>query len=309
MTGKPALAPGTVRALDREWDLFTEWCASWDLGPLPATPEIVERFLHDHPGAPSTRLQRVRAIRLRHEAAGVPFTLERNGPGPATLWRQDDTRLDVRAAIGQQPRYRFPVGVRGRRDAFLILLAGELGMTRTHIHGLGPDSVRLDGDSTWVEKKRLGWEPDPRRCPACVARRWLQVVTVLLVDRDRAATRALLDIQGATPDEHDCQKPVEPGWQQVSHLVTAVDRWGWVPTDPSVSPRAITTIISPLRVPTERVEDLTYKKLEGGTFKDLTSAELAAKQDEVLDEVDALGLRIQQLVDEAGDVEAILRGM
>jgi len=306
MTG--TLAPATVRALDREWELFTEWCASWDLGPLPAIPEIVERFLRDHPGAPSTRLQRIRAIRCHHEAAGYPFALAGTGLGPAVLWRQDETRLDVRAAMGQQPRYRFPVGVRGRRDAFLILLAGELGMTRVQIHTLTPVSIRLDGDATWVGEKRLGWEPDPRRCPACVARRWLQVVTVLLVARDRSATRELLDIRTVTPGEHDCQKPVEPGWEQVSHLVTAIDRWGWVPTDPSVSPRTVTTVIGPLRVPTDAVEDLSVRTLDGGRFKNLTSTELAAKQDKVLDEVEALDLRIRQMLEQAGDIEAILNG-
>ncbi len=119
------------------------------------------RFLHDHPGAPSTRLQRIRAIRYHHETAGCPLVLERTGPGPgpgpATLWRRDG-RLDARAAMGQQPRYRFPVGVRGRRDAFLILLAGELGMTRTHIRTLTPDQVRLGGDLTMVggEAPRMG---------------------------------------------------------------------------------------------------------------------------------------------------------
>ena len=310
MTGTPgpALAPATVRALNREWDLFTEWCQSWDLGPLPATTEIVARFLHDHPGAPSTRLQRIRAIRQHHEAAGIPLVMERTGPGPAALWRQDG-RLDARAAMGQQPRYRFPVGIRGRRNAFLILLAGELGMTRTQIHAFGPDSIRLEDDLTTVGERLLAWEEDPRRCPACVARRWLQVVSVLLVGRDRLAARDLLDIQTATPDEHDCRKPVEPGWQQVSHLVTSVDRWGWVPTDPSVSTRTVTTIIGPLRVPTEAVEDLTYKKLDGGTFKHLTSAELAAKQDDVLNEVDALDLRIRQMLEHADDIDAILHGL
>jgi hypothetical protein len=68
------------------------------------------------------------------------------------------------------------------------------------------------------------------------------------------------------------------------------------------------TIISPLRVPTETVEDLTHKKLDGGTFKDLTSSELAAKQDEVQDEVEALDLRIRQMLEQAGDIDAILRG-
>jgi hypothetical protein len=297
----------TTRALGREWDLFVDWCASWDLGPLPATPEIVERFLQDVPGAASTRAQRVRAILDRHEAAGFALALLRTGRPPSALWRQDGTRLDPRQAMAQQPRYRFPVGVRGRRDAFLILLAGELGMTRAKIHTLAPDQVHLDGNRTRVGDKILGWEEDPRRCPGCVARRWLQVVSVLLAGRDRGAARDLLDVQKATPTEHECQKSVASGWEQVGRLVTAVDRWGWVPVDPRVSTRTVTAVIGPLRVRTGRVEDVTARRSDGGVFRDLSSAQLAGKQDEVLDEVAALDLRIQQLLDEAGDVDTILR--
>ncbi len=110
-----------------------------------------------------------------------------------------------------------------------------------------------------------------------MARRWLQVVSVLLVGRDRAAARELLDIRTATPGEHDCSEPVDPGGQQVSHLVTSVDRWGWVPADPSVSTRTVTTVIGPLRVTTETVEDLTFQTLDADRLKDLTSGELAAK--------------------------------
>jgi hypothetical protein len=303
-----SVSAATARALDREWDLFADWCESWDLGPLPATPEIVERFLHDLPGAPSTRAQRVRAIRARHAAAGFPLMLERPGPPPAVLWRPDDTRLDARAAMAQQPRYRFPIGMRGRRDAFLILLAGELGMTRAQIHTLTPDQVRLEGDLTMVGDTGLGWEADPRRCPACVARRWLQVVAVLLVGRDRGATRELLDVRRATSEEHDCQNHVAQGWRQASHLATSIDQWGWVPVDAILSSRTLTTIMGPLRVRTDTVEDVASTRSDGGQFRSLTSAELAEKQDEVLDEVEALNLRIRQLLDEAGDVDSILRG-
>ncbi|AMM22877.1 hypothetical protein AX769_22390 (plasmid) [Frondihabitans sp. PAMC 28766] len=306
-TRSAATIAATARALDREWDLFVDWCASWDLGPLPATAEIVEQFLKDLPAAPSTRSQQIRAIRARHEAAGFALALLRTGRPPSALWRQGDSRLDPRQAMAQQPRYRFPVGVRGRRDAFLILLAGELGMTRAQIRTLAPDQVHLDGNRTRVGEKVLGWEEDPRRCPGCVARRWLQVVSVLLAGRDRGATRDLLDIQRASPGEHDCQKPVAPGWEQVNQLVTSVDQWGWVPVDPTLSTRTLTTVMGPLRVRTDMVEDVISTRSDGGQFRDLTNSQLAEKQDEVLDEVEALDLRIQQLLDEAGNVDSILR--
>ncbi|WP_157887858.1 hypothetical protein [Frondihabitans sp. PAMC 28766] len=136
----------------------------------------------------------------------------------------------------------------------------------------------------------------------------MQVVAVLLIGRDRGATRDLLDVQRATPDEHDCHKQVDPGWRQVSHLATSIDQWGWVPTVPTLSTRTVTTLIGPLRALTGTVEIVTPARSDGGPLRGLTSSELAVRQDEVLDDVDALGLRIQQLLEEAGDIDSVLRG-
>jgi hypothetical protein len=96
-------------------------------------------------------------------------------------------------------------------------------------------------------------------------------------------------------------------WQRVSHLATAVDLWGGAGGSEGEYPHRI-TVIALLRVRAGHLEDVTAPRSKEGPFKDLANAQLAGKQDQVLDEVVAFDLPIQQLLVEAGEVDSILRG-
>ena len=72
---KGSRAPGTWRAYESDWKVFSAWCASVDQVPLPATPATVAWFLAAQAKAriaPSTLGRRLAAIRLMHLGARLP---------------------------------------------------------------------------------------------------------------------------------------------------------------------------------------------------------------------------------------------
>jgi hypothetical protein len=102
---------------DRDWLLFVDFCAAGEREALPASVSTIAEFMYLVPVGESAAGRRQRAIRRAHAAAGQhvvsPFTRrKRREPAPG---------------IGAFPTTRFPVGLRGRRDAFIVLLIGELG--------------------------------------------------------------------------------------------------------------------------------------------------------------------------------------
>jgi hypothetical protein len=301
------LAAATRAALDREWGLFCDWCSSWELDPIPATADTVGAFLAAFPAARSTQALRVRAIRHRHAAAGFVLDLPGLGAKPSVLWRTDDeTLLDVAAAVGQLPRYRFPVGLRGRRDAFVLVAAGSAGLTREQIHRLTPDAITGVGDSILLAGQLVPWDEDPARCPRCAVVRWLRVLGPAWAG-DRSRVRDILDVTRAIPDRHDCEDAVDPGWRRVEHLVVALDTHGWVRPGVGLSTRTITTLIAPHRSRTGFVEDTTVRELTGGRFAALSGDELYGEQDDVDARVAELLLRSADLIRDAETIDARLR--
>lgn len=72
---KGSRAPGTWRAYESDWKVFSAWCASVGQVPLPATPATVAWFLAAQAKcriAPSTLSRRLAAIRLMHLGARLP---------------------------------------------------------------------------------------------------------------------------------------------------------------------------------------------------------------------------------------------
>ena len=45
-----------------DWALFADWCAAADHRPIPAAPETLALFLHEHPAAAATQRRRLSAI-------------------------------------------------------------------------------------------------------------------------------------------------------------------------------------------------------------------------------------------------------
>lgn len=291
--------------LETQWRLFADWSASWDRDPLQSTTEDVAEFLRAFPASIGTQGKRVRAIRLQYEAAGMSLELPTVWQPRSLLWRDTDGLLDVRGTLAQLPKYRHPVGLIGRRDAFLIVFAGESGLSRRQIHELRASDITFTAGRVDIG----GWEPPvdetSSSCPRCAVTRWLRMLGPVWAG-DRATARDLLDITRATPDQHDCDEPVDNIWAKADYPLLAFDVHGWANLGGPLSERSITAIVTHRRVDTGRVEEATYRRATGGRFADSTPAEVYEAQDDFDQKVAAALLRSTQLLDEAEDLDVTL---
>lgn len=315
--GHPAERPELVV----QWGLFEDWCQSWDLDPIPATLDMVGRFLTAFPASRKTQARRVRAIRRHHERSGQPLVLPGLTPTIRTVWADGDISAgaDVGEALAQLPRYGAPrrtsqrdaSGLRGRRDGFLIVLTGALGLSRerarrvtgTDIH-FTPEEI--DGEGGGGISRRavtIGGLPVPRdaapdRCPACAVTRWLRVVTALHHGhRDWALD--LVDVTKKDETRHDCDTPFGAGneWGGVGPLLLSLDQEGWTRPGVPLSVRSITAILNTRRMLTGRREEpIYYRPVVSTRFDTSTPDEVYQAAGNLDDQVAQALMRTQQLL-------------
>lgn len=272
--------------LAAQWALYTDWCASWGKEPIPATRNDVAAFLSAFPGTQKTQIRRIRAIRRQHEAAGYQVDFPQLAADPSTVWRNDDALATPREALRQMPRYGYPGGLRGRRDAFLIVLVGELHLTRAQAHHIMAANLEIPDGGGGVEifGKVVGRDDQPDACPACAVTRWLRVVSA--IDHGyRAVAMNLVDVTQKNETRHDCDVPLhdptrpESDWREVGPLLLSLDTHGWTRPRVPLSTRSITAIITPRRIPTGRVEEPLFIRPMGNTrFEDASDAEITAAE-------------------------------
>ncbi|QKS20361.1 hypothetical protein HUN58_10780 [Curtobacterium sp. Csp1] len=145
---------------------------------------------------------------------------------------------EVLAAI---PKYRYPIGLRGRRDAFLIVLLGVLHLTRGQARTIAPADVAV----TSIIRIRSHVVPssdDPVSCAACALTRWLRIVGPVWTGFRGDAIRQLDPTRGNL-DRHDCEQPVPGDWRRAEQLLLPLDVHGWARTGVSLSGRSMTSII------------------------------------------------------------------
>lgn len=227
----PSVLAGRYR---HDWALFIDWCAAADQPSLPATPEVLAGFLHEHPAAAATQRRRVSAINTVHRNYGLL------PPGRSDIVRRRlDTaraaRLDRLAAALRQRAIELPTtgwlaGLFGRRDALLLILAAT-GMSFTQISRLcrgnlttGTDDgaliARVDG-----EQFRLAPLVDEHVhiTPAAIFRRWAEVLAYL----DRRPNTRMLATYLAEPQQIS---PIPLSQDQsMQPLLPPIDRWGHLP--------------------------------------------------------------------------------
>ncbi|QKS12730.1 hypothetical protein HUN58_15010 [Curtobacterium sp. Csp1] len=201
------LGPDSEALLEAHWGRFVAWCEAAGHESLPATAATIEQFLTLFPGSASTQRLRRRAIRGHHLEAGLP------DPIPvveARVWPRPEA--PDQAAVGEVlaviPKYRYPIGLRGRRDAFLIVLLGVLHLTREQARTITPADVAV----TSIIRIRGHVPPstdDPVSCAACAVTRWLRVVGPAWTGFRGDVVR-LLDPTKGNLDRHDCEQPL-PG--------------------------------------------------------------------------------------------------
>lgn len=260
MTGRGAL-------LDRHWDRFEAWCNAWGRDALPASPETVEEFLQLFPGSKSLQRLRRQAIADRHAAAGEPSPIV--SAEVPTVWSDDEHLADVEGALAEIPKYRHPVGLRGRRDAFLIVLTGFLRLSREQARRVTVCDIEHSTSMVKILGRVIPSNDDPVTCMACAVSRWLRVVGNAYRGL-RAETYRLLDSTRADLDVHDCGLRLEEPWRAAHELLLPLDTHGWARTGVPLSKRSITTIVPSRRRASGFVEDVAPHTRKPGRFDDLT---------------------------------------
>jgi hypothetical protein len=211
---------------------------------LPATASTIGQFLTDFPGAASTQRLRRNAIRLRHLAAGYADPIP---TAQARVWPQGEgpKRSTVEQVLAAIPKYRYPVGLRGRRDAFLTVLLGTLNLTREQARTITPADVAV----TSIVRIRGHVVPssdDPTSCAPCAVTRWLRIVGPVWTGF-RGDVIRLLDPTKGNLSRHDCEQPVPGEWRRAEQLLLPLDVHGWARTGVALSGRSMTSLI-PARI-------------------------------------------------------------
>lgn len=292
--------------LERHWARFEAWCTASGRDALPATPETVEQFLERFPGSKSQQRLRRQAIAAKHVAAGEPSPII--VPPADRVWKGEASIADVEQALAEIPKYRHPVGLRGRRDAFLVVLLGFLCLSRGEARLVTPGSIELSS-IVKIRGRVIPSNNDPVTCLACAVTRWLRVAGNAYLGR-RGETRTLLDSTKADLTEHDCSRPVTEPWRHANELLLPLDTHGWARTGVPLSKRSITMIIPARRRASGFVEDVGLHTRTPSQFDELSTAETYraageieakaavafARSAEVLAEAHRLGLAIDDLL-------------
>lgn len=148
----------TSKAESADWALFTDWCIAAEVSSLPTNREVIQAFLDELPAARSTRLARVRTIRIRHARLGMP---DPYSPAAAPSVGPDPVLPGMLAAL---PVHGWPAGVAGRRDAFLLVLYKGLRLTRKQIRSITPGDLDVDSQRLRVRDHSLPPAQAPGQC-------------------------------------------------------------------------------------------------------------------------------------------------
>lgn len=241
----PVLAGG----YRHDWALFIDWCAAANEPSLPATPEVLAGFLHEHPAAAATQRRRVSAINTVHRNHGLL------PPGRSDIVRRrlDTARaaqLDRHEATLRQwavalPTTGWPAGLFGRRDALILVLAAT-GMSFTQLSRLCRGNLTTDTDDgaliARVDGEQFRLAPREHEhahaTPGAIFRRWAEVLAHL----DRRPNTRMLATYLADPQQISPIPLSED--QSMQPLLPPIDRWGHLPLPlQAMTPQSIAFLV------------------------------------------------------------------
>jgi site-specific recombinase XerD len=190
------LAVHTILSYERDWRVFTAWCAAASRAALPATPETVELYVCDllRQGRKVSTLERHAAgIQYRHRLAGHESPC---GPDLRTLL------CGARRSLGQEPDQKEAIGIEdlrrmveaidvdkpiGTRDRALLLFGFASALRRSNLAALelGDLTFQPRGIQVWIGHEKQDREGYGRKiaipygeheitCPVQAVRRWLR---------------------------------------------------------------------------------------------------------------------------------------
>lgn len=230
------LAVSSVAAYRRDWQLFTDWCAATSRQALPASSGTVTGFLDSATASPSTARRLRAAIADAHRRAGhVPPAI------PAASRPHPFLGVDVEAVLGRIPVWGWPAGLFGRRDAMLVVVRVQAGLTLAQTTALTVEQVAVDHDCALrLPGGQLPATDDPRVCPACVWLRWRS----MLLHMRRFTPAAVLARRLHRPDVVDEHRCIRTPTQEVTGpVLVPINQWGAppLPLQPATT-RTITTL-------------------------------------------------------------------
>jgi hypothetical protein len=285
----------------QNWALYSDWCASVGAPALPTTAGAIAEFLAAFPAPIEEQGRRVRAIRRAHESAGATLVLPTTEK-PSAL-RNGGSWTSVPRALAQVPKYHHPKGIeaaiRGRRDGWLLVLVGVLGLSRNDARLLGQDDVEVFPRLT-IKNLAVPRNEPPAECPACAVTRWFRIAGAASFGFWKDV-QAVVTPVGVDEAEHDCATGLDGLWRQADTLLPAVDRHGWVSSEP-MSTRAVSAAMARRQTLGPVATIAERKILTGGRYDDATMDELADAYDDVDRRVAAALLQIQAVVGEGSEL-------
>lgn len=295
----PRFAPESRALLEAHWSRFVAWCEAAGHESLPATAATIEQFLTLFPGSTSTQRLRRHAIRTHHLAVGLSDPIH---AVEARVWPRPEApdHATVEQVLAAIPKYRYPIGLRGRRDAFLIVLLGVLHLTREKARTITPADVAV----TSIIRIRGHVVPssdDPATCAACAVTRWLRIVAPVW-SGFRGDVIRMLDPTKGTLDRHDCEQLVPGEWRRAEQLLLPLDVYGWARIGVTLSGRSITSIVPSRRAAAqgEHLPELVGPVTRvPSRFDAMTLQETYVELGETDAAVDAALARLQALYDDA----------
>ncbi len=229
-----------------DWALFADWCAAADHNPIPAAPEALALFLHEHPATVATQRRRLSAINAVHTDHGYPApgrteTVRRHLDA-ARAQRFDRLSRLLMQRAAELPSAGWPSGLFGRRDALLLILAAT-GMSFTDLTCLRRRDIRLDGDTLVVTTRagecfRLAPDPDTGDNPAVsIYQRWADIQAFLdHYPGTHLLRHHLTDPSEIITDPLDAEQARQP-------LLCPIDRWGHLPHNQPMTPQSVSALV------------------------------------------------------------------
>jgi hypothetical protein len=210
----------------REWALFADYCTAMGYPALPTTPAAVRGFFRQVSAAPATRQRRLLAISRAHREADCLFY---QPPDPTQPERTEARLAAAAAMIAACPTRGWPVGLTGRRDAFLVVLLEVLGHTHRQVQRLTSDEVDAGDGTIRIRGRTVPESDDVRTCPRCAVARWLSVLDHPdPIGRSHAYTRIATARTPRPGDEHRHHPGDPTRWRAAPYLAAAIDQHGWI---------------------------------------------------------------------------------
>lgn len=289
-------ASSTTAASRYDYGLFVDWCHATQRDPHATTLDTLVDFALFAAAADKTHRRRLIHI-LRHlNLAGVHLELPTT-PTVGAIWKDPNPAegIDtVPGTLARIPITGWPHGLRGQRDAFLVVACGHLRLTRRRIQHLSPADVLFRPGRVSLNGTLLPVSDHPATCLVCVTGRWLDTLA-LLIDSPRKTREVFTLARPATVLAQHHHQPVRavPLW---ATLLPAIDQHGWTDGRNPLSGRSMSRIIT-ARQDTDYRPVIADEPADSSRtptmYADLTWDEADAVMDRFCDAADAVLARVE----------------